>query len=50
MRIIGRKNPCFFDKELNGQIAEGMSEADIRGTDLEAILREIESTAKRISA
>ncbi len=50
MRIFGRKNPCFFDKELNGQIAEGMSEADVRGTDLEAILGEIESTAKRISA
>src|SRR5207247_11349667 len=38
MRILGRQNPCFFDKELNGQIAESMSEADIRGLILRRFL------------
>src|SRR5438045_5721739 len=45
-RILGRANPCFFDKNLNGQIAEGMGRGDIQGTDLEAILDDIEFTAK----
>lgn len=45
-RLRRRKQPCFYPKSLNEQVAGHVSLADVSGTDLATILNEVKQRAE----
>ena len=45
-RLRGRKQPSFYHKNLNRQVAEHLATADVQGTDLATILNDVKHGAE----